>query len=64
MNARLSKIDASMDKAVKSLSAIEEGVDKIKESSAVTAYNTARAAYYAQKNAELTNALGYLVALS
>ena len=52
------------DKAVKSLSNIETDVAHIDETAGIIAYNTERTAYYSQKNAELTNALGYMVALS
>ena len=64
MNAQLSKLNTSMDKAVKSLSNIETDVAHIDETAEIIAYNTERTAYYSQKNAELTNALGYMVALS
>ena len=44
-----------------------EGISQIgttiAKNSDVIAHNTAAAAYYAKKNAELTNAMGYLVAL-
>lgn len=40
-----------------------EHLEAISQSNEVIAYNTAATAYYAKKNAELTNALGYLVAL-
>ena len=44
-----------------------EGISQIgttiAKNSDVIAHNTAATAYYAKKNAELTNAMGYLVAL-
>lgn len=40
-----------------------EGISQIGKNSDVIAHNTAATAYYAEKNAELTNAMGYLVAL-
>ena len=64
MNSKLSQLNESMNKAVKSIVNIEASVDSIDNTAEVIAYNTERTAYYAQKNAELTNALGYLVALS
>lgn len=39
-------------------------LDHISQNSAVIAYNTAVTAHYAKVNAELTNALGYMIALS
>ena len=38
-------------------------MSKIADNTEVIAYNTEKTAYYAKKNAELTNALGFLVAL-
>lgn len=64
VNANLIAIDKSMNKALTVLSDIDSNIKNIQENTAVIAYNTERTAYYAKKNAELTNALGYLVALS
>ena len=63
MDGKLSNISGSMDKALSSLSNIETGVSNINKTSEIIAYNTECTAYYVKKNAELTNALGYLVAL-
>ena len=71
INKNLTNIGNTMEKALKS---IEESIDSaagtidarmknLVDNSAVIAYNTAVNAYYAKKNAELTNALGFLVAL-
>ncbi len=64
MNDNLNRLNTSMNNAVKSLSNIEAGVDNIEKTAEVIAYNTERTAYYSQKNAELTNALGFMIALS
>lgn len=56
MNNSLNKLNDSMNDAVSSLHSINSNT-------AQTAYNTEVTAYYAKKNAELTDALGYLVAL-
>ena len=74
MNSGLSRLNSKMNAAVDSLGIINDTVIKasensaqylkaIAESSEMTAYNTERTAYYTKKNVELTNALGYVVAL-
>ncbi|MBE6797181.1 MAG: hypothetical protein E7531_02440 [Ruminococcaceae bacterium] len=70
-NRLLSSLNASMNKAVSSLSAIKNNttdmktyMSQIADNTEVIAYNTEVAAFYSKKNAELTNALGYMVALS
>ena len=66
----LKSLESSMDKAVKSLDSINtkattanEYLANISKNSEVIAHNTAVSAYYSKKNAELTNALGFMVAL-
>ena len=69
-NQELNALNKSMEQALESLSAISvkvEGightVTQIAETTEVIAYNTEQTAFYAKKNTELTNALGFLVAL-
>ena len=64
MNNQLSTLNNTLDKALLSISKIEKATANIEQNSKIIAYNTERTAYYAKKNAELTNALGYMVALS
>ncbi len=70
-NKEIKKLNTSMNKALVELANISSNTMNISsntsviaDNAAVTAHNTAVTAYYAKKNAELTNALGYLVALS
>ena len=69
INASLSRLNSTMDKALTSIQSIEtntvkmnEYLEHISENSDVIAHNTAVTAYYSKVNAELTNALGYMVA--
>jgi hypothetical protein len=73
MNESLDRLNSSMDRALDTLettlSNIDQNVNSINEyakvsaqNSEVIAYNTAATAYYTKKNAELTDAMGYLVA--
>ena len=39
-------------------------MSRIADNTEVIAYNTERTAFYAKKNTELTNALGFMVALN
>jgi len=55
-NEHLSEISNKMDIALESLNVIENNTH-------VIAYNTAKTAYYSKVNAELTNSLGYMLAL-
>lgn len=48
---------------ITSLNKIEANTQDIKELSEYVAYNTAKTAYYSKANAELANALGYMIAL-
>lgn len=61
-NAQLSRLNSTMDQALTSIQSIETNTMKIAENSEVIAHNTAVTAYYSKVNAELTNALGYMVA--
>ena len=55
-------ISDKMTSAVKSLSEISQNTAAIKETGEQIAYNTAKSAYYSKVNAELTDALGYVMA--
>ena len=59
----LSSLNSSMNKMIKSLDSIDSHVTGIEKNTKLIAHNTEVAAFYAKKNAELTNALGYMVAL-
>ena len=74
MNESLDRLNNSMDCALntleKTLNNIDQNISNISEytkvsaqNSEVIAYNTAATAYYTKMNADLTNAMGYLVAL-
>jgi len=70
IESSLKHLNASMDKAVKALESIDTKATtmnnylaNISQNSEVIAHNTAVSAYYSKKNAELTNALGFMVAL-
>lgn len=66
MNSALTaiySIENSASDAVIQLEGISQIGTTIAKNSDVIAHNTAAAAYYAKKNAELTDAMGYLVAL-
>ena len=60
----MSAMSEKMTSAVKSLSNISKNTDNIKETNEQIAYNTAKTAYYSKVNAELTNALGYIMAFN
>lgn len=71
IRSELASLNNTMEAAVSSIRNIEtntasmnQKMDKIAESAAVTAHNSAVTAYYSKLNAELTNALGYMVAFS
>lgn len=72
VNSNLDRLNNTMSAALKSLRQIENNTqhleriadnsDIIAHNSEVIAHNTAVTAYYSKVNAELTNALGYMVA--
>lgn len=69
IDASLCSLNSTMDKALTSIQGIEKHATSINEymvhiskNSDVIAHNTAVTAYYSKINAELTNALGYMVA--
>ena len=70
IESSLNRLEASMDQAVDSLDSIDTKATtmnnylaNLSQNSEVIAHNTAVSAYYSKKNAELTNALGFMVAL-
>ena len=67
---QLMNLNDSMDKAVSSLSRIErstlnieKNTKEIAENTAVAAYYSQVSAYYSKKTAEMTDALGFIMAL-
>lgn len=70
ISASLQSLNNTMDKALTSIQGIEANttsmngyLEHISKNSDVIAHNTAVTAYYSKVNAELTNALGFMVAL-
>ena len=61
--AAIYNIENSASDAVIQLEGISQIGTTIAKNSDVIAHNTAATAYYTKKNAELTDALGYLAAL-
>ena len=71
INSSLDSLNYTMDAALKSIRGIEantnhmsEYMEHISKNSDVIAHNTAVTAYYSKVNAQLTNALGYMVAFN
>ena len=60
---QLSSLNSSMNTMIKSLDRIDSHLTGIEKNTKLIAHNTEVAAFYAKKNAELTNALGYMIAL-
>ena len=63
INSNINKLIATTGDMVKTLRGIKENSSKLTESAEYIAYNTAMNAYYSKINAELTNSLGFLIAL-
>ena len=63
MNSNLSELNTTATAMEKNVRAMKGSVAAIASNSEVIAHNTAVNAFYAKKSAELTNALGFLVAL-
>lgn len=63
MNANLETINSTAGSMADSLVNIKDYQKNISDNTAIIAHNTAMTAFYAKKNAELTNALGFMVAL-
>lgn len=62
-NRQLKMLNSSMDTVISSLEKIGDTMDTIADNTAIAAHNSAVSAYYSKKNAELTNALGFMLAL-
>lgn len=62
VNKNLDRLNKTMDTALDSIQNMEKGIQHIADNTDVIAHNTAVTAYYSKMNAELTNALGYMVA--
>ena len=63
INNNISMLNNSMNRILDKVSEIGTNVEAIRNSTEIMEENTKIAAYYSKKNAELTNAMGYLVAL-
>ena len=59
----ISDISKKMDSAITALNNIQDHTKRIEENSAMIAYNTAKTAHYMKINNQLTNAIGFLIAL-
>lgn len=64
VNKNLDQMNDTMQKALGALQSMDKKIQHISENSDIIAHNTAVTAHYAKVNAELTNALGYMVAFS
>lgn len=62
VNKSINQLNSTMNNALTSIHSIEKGVQNISSNTEVIAYNTAVTAYYSKINAELTDALGYMIA--
>ena len=63
LNSSTSQMLGALNEINEKATSMESYMSKISYNTKVTAYNTEKTAFYAKKNAELTNALGFLVAL-
>lgn len=63
MNKTIESLNDSMENACNSLMDIKQSTMNIEKNSKVIAFNTKEAAHYAKVNANLTNALGFMIAL-
>lgn len=61
--SQLSLLNRAAEKMTSELRTMNSTFDNIRECAAVTAYNTATTAYYSKMNAQLTDSLGYLIAM-
>lgn len=62
INVSLQRLNTTTTKALNAIQNIGDSVAHISKNSDIIAHNTAVTAYYSKLNAELTNALGYMVA--
>lgn len=63
LNSSTSRVISVLGEIKFKAASMESYMSKIADNTEVIAYNTERTAFYAKKNTELTNALGFLVAL-
>ncbi len=63
VNKELSRLNSGMDTLVSEMGKMNESVESIATAAETISYNTGVTAYYAKKNAELTDALGFMMAL-
>lgn len=63
LNSSTSRMVTTLSEIKSSATNMESYMSRIADNTEVIAYNTERTAFYAKKNTELTNALGFLVAL-
>lgn len=63
INESLDMLNSTMNQALESIQNIDANTKGLAEKTRVIAHNTAVAAYYSKVNADLTNALGFMVAL-
>ncbi len=64
VNKSLGRMNDTMNSALGALQNMDKKIQHISDNSDIIAHNTAVSAHYSKVNAELTNALGYMVALS
>ena len=64
VTAELDALNASTYSALNIMDNMQNNLTTMANNSQVIAYNTEQTAYYAKKNVELTDALGFLVALN
>ena len=62
VNQNLSTLNENMEQVKESIERVGDNTEAIASSAEMIAYNTEVTAFYAKKNAELTDALGYMVA--
>lgn len=63
INSNINKLNTTTSDMLTALRSVMENSSKLTESAEFIAYNTAMNAYYSKINAELTNSLGFLIAL-
>lgn len=61
VNQSLTHLNQTMDSALTSVQNIEQGIANISQNAEVIAHNSALTAYYSKVNAELTNAMGFMM---
>ena len=63
MNETINRLRTSMENTYDAIRGIKKATEQLEKNSEVIAFNTHAAAHYAKVNADLTNALGFMVAL-